>query len=255
MTVNFYKVLTDQEKKFVRVFCEIGESDGKKALATVFPGCVHPLQIMLKPQIVEAIEAASDGELSPSMRPLTINEERTIDTYIESGLDYKKTATILGVKVQSLRIKFAAPHMKYELSLRMEEAREMSMISARDIIEEYAETGFADITTYMKKGENGNLVLKDLSEMENTGAIAEISYGQYGLKLKLHSKPQALDALSKISGLFKERVEITGKNGEAIKMEVESPVDTLMRKITQMSKNDKASDAVVNALNDKKEGK
>ena len=61
--MKMYKALTEKEREFVRVFCEIGEEDGLKAFKQVFPDSFNPLSVLLKPQVVDAVEFASDGDL------------------------------------------------------------------------------------------------------------------------------------------------------------------------------------------------
>ena len=70
------------------------------------------------------------------------------------------------------------------------------------------------------------------SEMDADTAVAvsEVSLTQTGVKIKMHDKRAALVDLGKYLGLFKDRVEHTGKDGEPIKtQDVTDPKDLARR--------------------------
>jgi len=65
------------------------------------------------------------------------------------------------------------------------------------------------------------LVDSDQIDDDTAAAIAEISQtDKGGLKVKLHDKRAALVDIGRHLGLFKDRVELTGKDGDPIKAHI-----------------------------------
>ncbi len=65
-----------------------------------------------------------------------------------------------------------------------------------------------------------SLVPSDQIDAESAAAISEISQTKDGaLKVKLHDKRAALVDLGRHLGMFKDKVELTGKDGAAIQVE------------------------------------
>lgn len=124
----------------------------------------------------------------------------------------------------------------------MRKRSERTEITQDRVLQELAKIGFADMRKLLRW--TGNLPKMDEAEAEETGevnisvanfvqlfdsddlpddvaaSISEISQTKDGaLKVKLHDKQAALVAIGKHLGMFKERVEHTGKDGEAIQIE------------------------------------
>lgn len=110
-------------------------------------------------------------------------------------------------------------------------------ITADKVLKELAKIGFSDIRNavrwqsnvvgFVEDPETGeprpattnNVVLVDSADLTDDAAacIAEVSQGKDGgLKIKLHDKRAALVDIGKHLGMFRERVELTGKDGAAI---------------------------------------
>ena len=97
-----------------------------------------------------------------------------------------------------------------------------SKVSAERVIQEYAALAFSDLRQLADWGPDG-VVPKAAGEIsdEAARALAEVSdtrsrAGSGTVKVKLHDKKGALDALARHLGLFVERHEVTGKDGAAL---------------------------------------
>lgn len=130
-----------------------------------------------------------------------------------------------------------------------EKAVDKLAISKERILSELAKIGFADIRKAVKWGhrELGELgdsapgeikftndvaiMPSDEIDDETAGAIAEISETQNGIKIKLHDKRGALVDMGKHLGLFREQVELTGKDGGPIETKDVSPREELARRV------------------------
>lgn len=80
------------------------------------------------------------------------------------------------------------------------------------IIAEYAKLAFADIREVVDVTDQ-IIKIKDGESWPDhvAGAVAEVSETKEGLKVKLHSKTAALDALARINAMFKDKIELTGE--------------------------------------------
>ncbi|MCO7643255.1 terminase small subunit [Pseudomonas sp. S 311-6] len=103
------------------------------------------------------------------------------------------------------------------------------------VLRELAKIGFADIRKVARWGnttlqagvdDEGNpttevhhglaLVSSDEIDDDTAAAIAEVSEGREGLKVKFHDKKGALVDIGRHLGMFKDRVEHSGPNGGPI---------------------------------------
>ena len=97
-------------------------------------------------------------------------------------------------------------------------------ITRERIMKEYRRLAFANNKRVMRWGPDGVRLedSKDLSN-EDSAAVAEVSETTTkdggSLRLKMHDKKGALDALAKMSKMFVETVEVTGKNSGPLKFE------------------------------------
>ncbi|MER2061396.1 MAG: terminase small subunit [Aerococcus urinaeequi] len=87
-------------------------------------------------------------------------------------------------------------------------------ITAERVLQEYARIGFSQITDFVHVqtvGEEQKVVVKDTKDLslEQIAALASIEQGEFGIKVKLHEKIRALDAMSKHLGVFREELKIT----------------------------------------------
>ncbi len=76
------------------------------------------------------------------------------------------------------------------------------------VVAELASMSLSDITDVIDDGVVGNTIrVRALSELPKhvTAAIAEIQETQFGLKIKLHSKTQAIELLGRYLGMWREQ--------------------------------------------------
>jgi phage terminase small subunit len=101
------------------------------------------------------------------------------------------------------------------------------------VLEELGKIAFSDIRKAIKWGssipvtneETGEttlthgiaLLASDQIDGDMAAAIAEVSESKQGLKVKLHDKRAALVDVGRHLGMFKDKVEITGKDGAPLR--------------------------------------
>lgn len=118
------------------------------------------------------------------------------------------------------------------LQERMKARSERTEITQDRVLQELAKIGFSDIRKAVKWGsevlvrdaETGEQVIVhgiaviDSAEIDDdtAAAIAEISEGRDGLKVKLHDKRAALVDIGRHIGMFKQVLEHTGPKGGPI---------------------------------------
>lgn len=129
------------------------------------------------------------------------------------------------------------PEIADAIQSAMQERAERTGITQDRVLRELARIGFADIRKVVtwgntelrvtdSSGEDAievyhGLALKAADEIddETAAAIAEVSQGRDGLKIKFHDKRAALVDIGRHLGMFKEKVEMTGPNGGPIQHE------------------------------------
>jgi len=185
---------------------------------------------------------------------LTAKQARFVEEYmidlnatqaaIRSGYSAKTAGDIGRQLLRKTPVALAISERKRALS-------ERTGVTAERIIEELAKIGFSDIRNVVRWGEavavkdpdtgevtiaNG-VALVDSDQLTPAAAacIAEVSQGQSGLKVKLHDKRAALVDLGKHLGLFKERVEHTGKDGGPIEVEEVSARELVTSRIARLT--------------------
>ncbi|MES0070697.1 terminase small subunit [Mesorhizobium sp. M0058] len=107
-------------------------------------------------------------------------------------------------------------------------------VTQERIVAELAKIAFSDIRKAVQWGRspidtesenakpNGlgiypvELIGSDKMDDDTAAAVSEVSLTQTGIKIKMHDKKSALVDLGKHLGMFKERVELTGKDGAAL---------------------------------------
>lgn len=131
----------------------------------------------------------------------------------------------------------------------MKSRSERTDITADRVLKELAKIGFADIRKAVKwqsamiteedNPDGGDIaviktvvtntvqmVASDELDDETAAAIAEVSQNATGgVKIKLHDKRAALVDIGRHLGMFKDRVEHTGKDGGPIEMREVSDLD------------------------------
>lgn len=169
---------------------------------------------------------------------LTPKQKRFVDEYlldlnatqaaIRAGYS-KKTARQIGDQnLSKLDIKVA-------IEKRMDSRSQRTAITQDMVLTELAKIGFSDIRKIVRWGNTEvvtgvddageqtvevhhglSLVSADDIDDNTAAAISEISEGREGLKVKLHDKKGALVDIGRHLGMFKDKVELTGKDGAPI---------------------------------------
>ena len=105
------------------------------------------------------------------------------------------------------------PHVSEAVREGIEARSKRTQITADRVLREYARIAFADIRSFTSPGKPGETDLKSVAELsdDQAAAVAELTgpSGGKGLKVKLHDKKKALDALARHLGLFDKRREPT----------------------------------------------
>jgi len=112
-------------------------------------------------------------------------------------------------------------------------------VTVERVVTELAKIGFSDIRkavswrgSLVRESDNPDggdvLVIKEIVtnhvqvvdsdqvDDDTAGAIAEVSQTKDGMKIKMHSKPDALEKLGRYLGMFKDKVEHSGPGGGPI---------------------------------------
>lgn len=179
-------------------------------------------------------KAASGG------RKLTSKQRRFVEEYlidlnatqaaIRAGYSTNRASEIGYQLLQKTTVQAAIEAGQAERSRRTEITQDM-------VLKELAKIGFSDIRKVIRWGHTTvrktinaegeeveepyhGIALIDSSEIddETAAAIAEVFEGREGLKVKLHDKKGALVDIGRHLGMFKERVEHTGKDGGPVEM-------------------------------------
>lgn len=177
---------------------------------------------------------------------LTAKQRRFVDEYlidlnatqaaVRAGYS-KKTAQEQGSRLLS-NVMVAA-----EVEAAQARRSERTEITQDMVLRELAKIGFSDIRKVVRWGntelrvadaeEDGatevhhGLALISSEEIDDdtAAAISEISEGREGLKVKLHDKKGALVDIGRHLGMFKDRVEHTGKDGGPVQIVSMTPDD------------------------------
>ena len=115
------------------------------------------------------------------------------------------------------------------------ERSKRTRITADRVLREYARIAFADVRTFTTSGK-GAADLKTVSELsdDEAAAVSEIAPATKGkgLKLKLHDKKQALDALARHLGLFTKGPE----NAESPSAAAERARELIRSKLAELAR-------------------
>jgi phage terminase small subunit len=139
-------------------------------------------------------------------------------------------------------------------------AAQASTIEAARVLDELAKLAFANMLDYMRVGPGGDPVL-DFSKLtrDQAAALVEVTVEDYldgrgedarkvrRVRFKLADKRGALVDLGKHLGLFKDRVEHTGKDGGPVEVKQVSDIEAarwigrLLSKVAGPAKKDEGS--------------
>jgi phage terminase small subunit len=191
---------------------------------------------------------------------LTQKQENFCLAYVETGNAsgaYRDAYDAELMKVTTIRVKASELLADARIQARVQDLRATRQALLDDcfialkqrVIAEYEKIAFADIRravvwlgSLIQEEDNPDggdvlviknifsnavrLISSDEIDEDTAAAIAEVSQSPTGgLKVKMHSKPAALDAMVKILGMAIERKELTGKDGAPLIPEAASDRD------------------------------
>ena len=160
---------------------------------------------------------------------LTAKQQIFVREYV---IDYNATRAAIAAGYSKDTARFTGPeylskpHIQAEIKEILDNRLNKLDITADRIAEEYAKLAFSDIggfvdykTVISKVGEvdeedvYGYQTIIDVKDSQtvDTSAISEVSISKDGtFKFKLHDKKGALDSLSRIKGMFNDKIEHSG---------------------------------------------
>ena len=165
------------------------------------------------------------------MRKLTPKQKRFVDEYlidlnatkaaIRAGYSAKTAASI---GEENLR----KPEIQGALAERMKARSVRTEVTQDRVIAELAKIAFGDARDVMLWGPSGVKLLDSKTLTDDQAAqVAEVaervSEAGVSLKLKTHDKVGALKLLGEHLGMFRQRVELTGKEGGPIQQTQVTP--------------------------------
>ena len=166
--------------------------------------------------------------------PLTAKQERFVEEYL---IDLNATQAAIRAGYSERTADVQGPRLLGNVGVAeaieqaQEERKERTGITQDRVLEELALLGFANMQDYMRVTSDGDAYL-DLSELtrEQAAAITEVTVEDFKdgrgedardvrrTKFKLADKRSALVDIGRHLGMFKDRVEHTGKDGGPIEV-------------------------------------
>lgn len=169
--------------------------------------------------------------MTDQKRKLTPKQQRFVEEYlvdlnatqaaIRAGYSAKTAASI---GEENLR----KPEIQFAIQAAMKARQQRTEITQDQVVAELAKVAFGDPRTVMAWGPDG-VKLKDSATLTDAEAafVSEVSETttEHGgsLKLKTNDKLKALELLGRHLGMFKEKVELTGRNGGPIQSQSAPP--------------------------------
>ena len=180
-------------------------------------------------------------------RKLTPKQKRFVEEYL-IDLNATQAAIRAGYSQRTANEQGARLLVNVSIAAAIEAAKEKrserTEITQDMVLQELAKIGFSDIRKVVRWGEtmvrtetdkDGNdveapyhgLALIDSTEIDDAtaAAISEVTEGRNGLTVKLHDKKGALVDIGRHLGMFKDRVEHTGKDGGPVQVVTMTPDD------------------------------
>ena len=99
---------------------------------------------------------------------------------------------------------------------RMKDREKRTEVTQDRVVQELASIAFAKVTDYVGIWSNGAtsiVVMKSTDDLtdDQVRAIAGIKEGANGIEIKLNDKEKALELLGRHLGMFKDKVDVSGK--------------------------------------------
>ena len=98
----------------------------------------------------------------------------------------------------------------------MKDREKRTEVTQDRVVQELASIAFAKVTDYVRIRSNGTtsiVVMKSTDDLtdDQVRAIAGIKEGANGIEIKLNDKEKALELLGRHLGMFKDKVDVSGK--------------------------------------------
>lgn len=188
---------------------------------------------------------------------LTDKQKRFVDEYMVD-LNATQAAIRSGYSAKTARSvgseNLTKPDIAAAIEKRQKKLADKYEVSHERIVAELARIGFANMQDYMRAGADGDPYL-DFSGLtrDQAAALAEVTVEDFKdgrgedardvrrVKFKLHDKRAALVDLGKHLGMFKDRVEHTGRDGGPIETKDVSARDVLARKLHSLATGSRAA--------------
>lgn len=178
-----------------------------------------------------------DAPATTKNRKLTAKQQRFVEEYLVD-LNAAQAAIRAGYSEKTARSIAAENLTKPDIQEAIREGKkarsERTEITADRVLQELAKIGFADIRKAVRWGNTElrvvdgdedseptpyhGLAVIDSSEIDDdtAAAIAEVSEGRDGIKIKMHDKKGALVDIGRHLGMFKDKLEHSGPDGGPI---------------------------------------
>jgi len=142
------------------------------------------------------------------------------EAYVAAGYSPRSTAA----PTRLLHDPMVIGYMQRLLQEQQEKLSEVYRADKENIIRELVKIAFFDPRKVVRV-ENGKARIASSDEITNieAAAIAGIKEGKHGIEVKFHDKLEAIDKLAKIFGLYVEKHEISGKDGQALNITFDIP--------------------------------
>ncbi len=215
------------------------EPEGRRAGKEVYNAEYAGLKALASEKLqAEIIRRGGEYLLTElSFKEPSPTEKIFLDEYVASCFNMAAACERAGVIERTALQMLCRPHCKAYISKMLAEVREESIVRAEDVVKELAVIGFADICQFVEF-DGKNVSLKHSGEIDEKArrSICEISSSRDGsVKVKLHDKIRALENLGKYLGIFKERLEISGRDGKPLEVAM-SPLDILHNRLDEVLK-------------------
>lgn len=183
--------------------------------------------------------------MAKAAHELTPKQLRFVDEYL-IDLNATQAAIRAGYSVKSAALigheNLRKPNIASEVAKRQSKRAGKLDVTAESVVAELAKLGFCNMQDYMSSGKDGDPYL-DFSALtrDQAAALSEVTVEDFKdgrgedardvrrVKFKLADKRAALVDLGRHLGLFKERVELTGKDGGPV--EVNDARETILSRI------------------------
>lgn len=144
--------------------------------------------------------------MSSILKSLKGKQRAFVEEYVK---DFNGTAAAIRAKYSEKNARFTAaeiltkPNIQAAISELQEKRSKELKLSADAVVKEIAELGFSNILDFVKwTNSDVQLIDSSMIDRRKAAAISEISMTANGVRIKLHSKLDALEKLAKHLGLY-----------------------------------------------------